>query len=289
MKNQKLFSIFSFFVTFAILFGFFACSKSTKSDGNNASVSNSLSNNDEGVGIMITAIGIPERFNRNFLTILLREKEESEDLAAGSGQVVEGSVVDMKLIDMRNGSNWTKTGKYYIGAMVLDSDESFQFIEYDLKNNGNLYEAKLSFENSSTAFIPRINESFKDKLVITNIGNLAGQGNYLSGSVGLLGPGQIRYQLGILEEYQPDLYRSVSVQISGNSVTLYVINDRDRYNIFSTATLVGVGEIIPELCLELMEYDGNDRFIRSYRNGNYLQVKNGTATFDLEKDLQKIE
>ena len=154
MKGRIHLTLFTFFLVFMLLFNFTNCSKSSKTEGSRSSDSNSSSINNESNnssntngnnGLMITIVGVPQRYNGSNLFLLLTEKEKSDEYIAYSSGDINNGHVDMYLYDFNNEDPWTKIGKYYI--KIGSSNDFSPPIEYNLKKSGNTLEYKIIEES----------------------------------------------------------------------------------------------------------------------------------------------
>ena len=147
MKNQKLF-VFMLLVIF--IFGFLACSKSSKAGESSGSAGNNSSVSGGDSGLIITIKSIPAQYNGRSLTLILRDNENSDDLAGASGEIENGTA-NMYLTDAKNGDAWKKTGKYYISLISFDGYLG-TFTEYNLTRSGNTVDYRIvSSDNSNLA------------------------------------------------------------------------------------------------------------------------------------------
>lgn len=286
MKNQKFF-IAILLIIFS--FSFMACSKSSK--GANSSSVEGPSSSSSSDSLMISVTGIPDGNDGLNLQLILLESYNSDDYIAYAHGEIKNNRADMFLYDCDDYLPWTKLGKYYI-RMNLPDRELTPSTEYNLSKTGNTIEYKTS---SSPSFVESSASTTTDtksisgrvpenKVIITNVGNLVKQGNFITGEVFpdevLLG----RCSLGLLVNGH-----SRKAYISGNLITLYALRT-DNVEDYSTFPRISIGGkyIIQQFSLRLREEDAEGNTITYYSNPKDIEIIDGTATVDLASDMTRF-
>ena len=145
MKNNGFYKMFLFLITLSLVFGFTACSKSSKGKRGGSQSS-------EGNGFMFTVTDIPDLFNGEIINLLVTKEANYDDiLAYGNGDIIDGKAEMYLFTSDGKDKPWTKAGNYYITMRLSPDYDDAPFIKFNLQRSGNSLE--ITEENSNIGIL----------------------------------------------------------------------------------------------------------------------------------------